>query len=51
MKELKIIVEISVEIDGDEGEEGKYAQVFYALDNCGYENGFSFKVLDKELSE
>ncbi len=49
MKELKIVVEINAEIEDGEDSEKIYNNILNELDSCGYDSGFSFKVLDKEI--
>lgn len=45
---MKMIVEINYDIE-DETKEEAYARVFNALDDAGYNNEFSFKVIEKPV--
>ena len=51
MKELKVVIEISVEVEDDKDLEERYDNLINELDSCGYDNGFSFKVVSKKVEK
>ena len=50
-KELKVVIEISVEVEDDKDLEEKYDNLINELDNCGYDNGFGFKVVSRKVKK